>query len=115
MSAQVSRHHDEFNGGLPGVLLVDLEDGAPDISPPPAKACCQGEVPDPGRGEGEGLQGGVGVPPPDDMLSRVLLKYMKVNLVQIGFKSILLIVHFCRWQNINLPQHIPGLSTRPTS
>ena len=97
MSAQVSRHHNEFYGGLPAVLLVDVEDGAPDISPPPAKACCQGEVPDAGRGEGEGLQDGVGVPPPDDMFSRVLLKYMKVISVQIGFKSILLIVHFCRW------------------
>ena len=59
MSAQVSRHHNEFYGGLPAVLLVDVEDGAPDISPPPAKACSHGEVPDPGRGEGEGLQGGV--------------------------------------------------------
>ena len=100
MSAQVSRHHNEFNGGLPTVLLVDVEDGAPDIPPPPAIACRQGEVPDPGRGEGEGLQGGVGVPPPDDVFSRVLLKYMKVISVQIGFKSILLIVHFCRWQSI---------------
>ena len=114
MSAQVSRHHNEFNGGLPTVLLVDVEDSAPDIPPPSAIACRQGEVPDPWRGEGEGLQGGVGVPPPDDVFSRVLLKYMKVNLVQIGFKSILLIVHFCRWQNINLPQYTPGLSTRPT-
>ena len=115
MSAQVSRHHDEFYRGLPRVLLVDVEDGAPHIPPSPSKSCCQGEVPDAGRGEGEGLQGGVGVPPPDDVFSRVLLKYMKVNLVQIGFKSILLIVHFCRWQNINLPQYTPGLSTRPTS
>ena len=59
MSAQVSRHHNEFDGGLPTVLLVDVEDGAPDIPPPPSIACRQGEVPDPGRGEGEGLQGGV--------------------------------------------------------
>ena len=79
MSAQVSRHHDEFNGGLPGVLLVDVEDGAPHIPPSPAKPCRQGEVPDAGGGVGEGLQDGVGVPPPDDVFSRVLSKYMKVS------------------------------------
>ena len=78
MPAQVSGHHDEFNGGLPRVLLVDLEDGAPHIPPSPAKACRQGEVPDAGGGVGQGLQDGVGVPPPDDMLRRVLSKHMKV-------------------------------------
>ena len=78
MSAQVSRHHNEFNGSLPTVLLVDVEDGAPDIPPVPAKSRCQGEVPEAGCSVGQGLHGGVGVPPPDDMLRWVLSKHMMV-------------------------------------
>ena len=78
MSAQMSGHHDQLDAGLPGVLLVDVEDGAPDIPPVPAKPRCQGEVPEAGCSVGQGLHGGVGVPPPEDMLCWVLSKHMMV-------------------------------------